>query len=239
MKRLITLFALASTLAGTSPAAACGVSGPDGASACSLDEHQAASMRIRLGVSGVYTSTALRFGGGLRGDETRLAVLASIAYQLPRRVTLQGGVGAALGGDLTMPDGVYHFTPGPLGAIGVSWRAIDGRPFLVFTSLLSFSAATTRLNGSTDRTGYEAFDLRAGALFGTTLFDALSPYAVARIFGGPVFWHYQGAAVEGTDIAHYQLGAGLAVSVAKRVDFFAEGIPLGERALSGGVSVRF
>lgn len=243
MKPVLGLVVLACALMSSSPARACGVSGPDGASACSIDEHDAAARRIRIGLSGVYTSTALRFGGGLRGDETRLAVLASIAYQLPRKVTLQGGVGAALGGDLTMPDGVHRFSPGPIGAVGVSWRALDGGgdglPFLVFSTLLSFSAATTALTGSAEHTGYEAFDLRAGVLFGTTIFGVLTPYAAARIFGGPVFWRYQGAAVEGTDVAHYQLGMGLAVSVAKRVDIFAEGIPLGERAVSAGLSVRF
>ncbi|MEO6419762.1 MAG: hypothetical protein ABIP39_10165 [Polyangiaceae bacterium] len=239
MRRVLALLAFGFALTPTARARACGVSGPDGASACSLDEHEAASRRMRVGVSGLYTSTALRFGGGLRGDQTRLAVLASIAYQLPRRVTLQGAAGTAFGGDLTMPDGVHRFLPGPIAALGVSWRAVDGPPFLVFSSQISFSAATTQMSGSTDRPGYEAFDLRAGVLFGTTIFDVLSPYVTGRIFGGPVFWRYQGTAVEGTDVAHYQLGGGLAVSVAKRVDLFAEGIPAGERAISAGLSVRF
>jgi hypothetical protein len=60
-----------------------------------------------------------------------------------------------------------------------------------------------------------------------------------RAFGGPVFWRYQGVAVTGTDTHHYQLGAGLALGLGERVGLFAEGIPLGEQALSAGVSVSF
>jgi hypothetical protein len=86
---------------------------------------------------------------------------------------------------------------------------------------------------------YSAFDLRLGAVVGTTFFDRLSPYALGRVFGGPVYWRYQGAAVTGTDTHHYQLGAGLALMLARRLDIFAEAVPLGERSLSAGASVSF
>jgi hypothetical protein len=139
-----------------------------------------------------------------------------------------------------MPDGTYDFSPGPAAVVGATWRVLEAHPFLVLTSQLSFSAARTRRSGTEESTvGYEAFDLRLGGLFGTTLFDIVSPYAAARIFGGPVFWHYQGASVTGTDLYHYQIGAGVGVLVASRVDLFAEAIPLGERALSAGLHVAF
>ena len=59
---------------------------------------------------------------------------------------------------------------------------------------------------------------------GTTLWDAFSPYVLARIFGGPVFWRYAGQAVTGTDVYHYQFGAGFALSLARTVDVFVEGV---------------
>jgi hypothetical protein len=103
--------------------------------------------------------------------------------------------------------------------------------------LLSFTASTTSPSGgAVDRTGYEAFDLRLGAIFGTTLWDAFSPYVLARVFGGPVFWRYAGQAVTGTDAYHYQLGAGFAVSLTRSLNLFAEGAPLGEQAIAAGLS---
>jgi hypothetical protein len=222
----------------TAPLWACGVSGPDGVAACSLDEHREATRRRwRVGASGVYTSTALRFSGSVRAAETRGSLLASVAYQPSRRLTFQVGAGAGLGGRLELPDGTHQFSPGPEAVAGVSWRALDGgAPFLVLTSLLSFSAARTSQAGAPS-VGYQALDLRIGAMGGVTLGKMFSPYATARAFGGPVFWRYQGASVSGTDVHHYQIGIGAAAAIAGRLGLFVEGIPLGERALSAGATL--
>jgi hypothetical protein len=223
-------------------ALACGVSTPDGIAACSLAEHEEeVRPRWHVGASGLYTSTAIRFRGDLRSDETRAAVLASVAYQPSPRLTLQGGLGATFGGQLDTPTGAYLFSPGPTVAVGAAWRAVQrGRAFVVLTGTLSFSAATTHLDRvDTAHVGYQALDLRAGALAGVTVLQMLSPYAVGRVFGGPVFWRYQGVDLMGGDVHHYQIGAGLTVLVAHRVNLFAEGIPLGERAVSGGAAFAF
>jgi len=45
--------------------------------------------------------------------------------------------------------------------------------------------------------------------------------------------------VTGTDTHHFQIGAGLAVNLGRSWNAFAEGVPLGERALSAGVGVAF
>jgi hypothetical protein len=219
-------------------ASACGVS-VDGVWSCSLEEHdEALRRRWHVGASGVYTSTALRFGDGLRGDETRYATVATLAYAPSARLTFQASAGATFAGGLRMADGNHEFSPGPVAAVGVAYRLVEGRPFVMLTSLLSGSAARTRSKGqAAEDTGYEALDLRLGALAGTTLFDFLSPYAVARVFGGPVFWRYQGRARTGTDVYHYQLGAGLSLLIAQRVELFLEGVPLGERALSLGLAI--
>jgi hypothetical protein len=225
------------------PAArACGVSTADGLSACSLAEHEEETRpRWRAGAAGLYTSTTIDFSGGLHSDETRGSLVASLAYQPTKRLTLQLAAGSTLGGHLDTPAGVYQLAPGPTGAGGVSYRLLPGtKPFVILTANLSFSAATTQLSGGTGAAvSYDAFDLRGGALVGTTLWGVLSPYAVLRAFGGPIYWSYQGQSVTGTDAHHYQVGAGLTLVLARAVDLFVEGVPLGERSLAAGAAVAF
>jgi hypothetical protein len=205
-----------------------------------LAEHEEAERpRWAVGVSGVYTSTRLRFSSALHADETRYASLASLAYMPSRKLLLQAGVGAAFAGRLGIAGQTYDFLPGAIGALGADYRVFESGPtFVMLTSSLSFSAARTRL-GDAPSVGYEAFDLRLGAELGVELATVFRPYALARVFGGPVYWHYQGQAVTGTDTHHYQLGAGLALRLSKNFNGFAEGVPLGERALSLGLAVAF
>ncbi len=218
-------------------ARACGVSGVDGVASCSLSEHrEAVRRRWLLGASGVLTSTTLRFSGGVRGDETRNAAIAVLSYMPTATIALQAGAGATFGGTLAMPDGHHEFSPGPAALVGASWRVYDDAIFVLLTSTLSFSAAKTQLSGETS-VRYEAVDLRLGAQVGVTLVDILRPYVPLRVFGGPVFWNYQGVAVTGTDTHHYQVGAGVALRLGRAVNVFAEGIPLGERAVSFGVAL--
>jgi len=234
---ILSVGVLISSMLVSSNARSCGVSGVDGASFCSLSEHKEEE-RPRWAVTGggVFTSTRLRFTGGLRGDETRDAAFGAIAYFPSAQTTLQMGLGATLGGTLTMPDRRYDFSPGPSALLGASWRVVDRDVFVLLTSVLSFSATKTQ-SPSNSSVGYEAFDLRLGAEIGTTLVKVLRPYIPVRVFGGPVFWHYLGTAVTGTDIHHYQLGAGAMLQLAKRVSLYAEGIPIGERAVSFGLAL--
>jgi hypothetical protein len=218
-------------------AKACGVSA-SGVSSCSLAEHDEAERpRWALGVSGLYTVTRLRFTGSLYADQVRYATLASLAYLPTPKWVLQAGAGAAWGGSLTLADGKYEFSPGPIGELGADYRAFDdGRYFLLLTSGLSFTFARTHLAGEPS-VGYDAFDLRLGAELGVLLARVLRPYALARAFGGPVFWRHQGEAVDGTDTHHYQFGLGASVQLVKTLSCFVEGVPLGERAVSAGVGL--
>jgi hypothetical protein len=224
-----------------SRAAACGVSGPDGAWSCSLAEHEEEERpRWHVGVAGVYTSTTLHFSHELHTDQTRNALLATAAYAPTPRLTLAFSAGAGFAGHLQAPDGEHHFSPGPSAAAGVTYSVIAGRPFVAVSGVISGAFARTQLHGTTDSAAnYSAFDLRVGVVAGTTLFEVFSPYVVARVFGGPVFWHYQGAAVTGTDASHFQVGAGFSLRMPAWFDLFFEGVPLGEQALSGGVAVIF
>lgn len=218
-------------------AKACGVSA-SGVASCSLAEHEeAVRRRWVIGANGLFTSTRLRFSDDLHADQVRYATLAMLAYLPSTRLVLQAGAGAALGGGLTLADGEYRFSPGPTAMIGADFRAFDdGRYSLLLTSGLSFATARTRAPGAGSSEAYTAFDLRLGVQFGIALGRVVVPYAVARVFGGPIFWRYQGQAVTGTDTHHYQLGAGLALRATKALSFFVEGIPLGERAVALGVS---
>lgn len=219
---------------------ACGVSGVDGVASCSLAEHnEAVRPHWAVSASGLYTNTSLRFSGGIHVDQTRYAAIAALAYLPTPELTLQLGVGSAFGGHIDAADGRHDFSPGPTALIGASYRLIDKESwFLTLTSLLSFSASRTTL-GNDPSIGYEAFDLRLGGELGTTLFGVLRPYVPVRVFGGPVYWKYQGASVTGTDTHHYQVGLGVGVRMARNFGAFAEGIPLGERALSLGLAASF
>jgi hypothetical protein len=234
--------AFAAALAGAPRARACGVSTADGLSSCSLAEHEEETRpRWRLGASGSYTSTAIDFGA-FRGPETRGSVIGSLAYQPTRRWTLQLAAGSTVGGHLVTPAGQYDFQAGPTAAFGASFRAVPGtKPFVILTSNLSFSTAKTEPTGVAPggNISYTAFDLRIGAMVGTTIAQVLSPYAVGRVFGGPVYWTYQGQDVTGTDAHHYQLGAGVTVLAAGRVNVFAEGVPIGERSFAAGTAFAF
>lgn len=219
-------------------AQACGISGADGVWSCSLEEHEEETRpRWTLGVAAAYTRTNLRFTDGLRVGQSRNVLAAAGAYALTRRLGLRASAGVALGGELRAPNGRHDFEPGPTAAVGVDYRALSGMPFLLLSAQLS--STTARTTHADLRTRYTAFDLRLGAAFGVTLFEMLSPYALGRVFGGPVFWRYEGQARSGTDRYHYQLGAGVAFSVAEHVSLSIEGVALGERALSAAAAAIF
>lgn len=220
-------------------ALACGVSA-SGVASCSLAEHEEATRpHWALGVSGAYTSTALRFSGSRRAEEVRYATQGSLAYLPTPRWLLQAGLGVTLAGSLELAGQRHDFSPGPLASLGADYRVFDdGGSFVLLTSLLSFSAVRTRFD-SQPSVGYEALDLRLGAEAGLVIARVFRPYLLGRVFGGPVFWRYQGGAVTGTDTHHFQLGAGSAFRVSRLFNAFVEGVPLGERAASLGLGIAF
>jgi hypothetical protein len=226
-------------LLGARPAWACGISagGTVGITSCSLEEHEEAVRRKwHVGSSYAFSSTGLVFDGGRRFVQERHASLVTLEIRRTRRATLLLGTGAFLGGHLRSESARYDFQPGVVAVAGGGWRALEGGrsgPFLLLTGQLSYVWA--RNQGA----AYQAIDVRAGAVVGTTLWRVLTPYALARAFGGPVFWRQDGQAISGTDAHHYQLGAGVALLVRRRVDLFVEGAPLGERGLAAGAGLSF
>ncbi len=162
--------------------------------------------------------------------ETRSSLVASLAYHPTARLTFQLAAGGTLGGHLASPAGNQDFSSGVAAAVGGSYRIVSmPRAFAVLTGNLSFSRQSTTLagtNGMPDVSArYQAFDVRVGALVGTTLWKVLSPYAVGRVFGGPVLWTYQGSSVTGTDAHHYQLGAGATLRLGAPLQRLRRGHP--------------
>jgi hypothetical protein len=227
------------------PARACGSSGPDGVSACSLAQYaEEQRPKWRMGASGLFTSTVIRFTDSLLPGETRYAGLVEVAYAPTSRLSLSVGAGAGVGGKLLAPDGAHDFTPGVVTTMGVSYRFLEpttaiGRFFLVGSAQVSFTGTATQLGNSGPTTEYDALDFRVGAAAGLTWLRRLSAYAVVRGFGGPVLWTYQGSTELGTDTHHYQVGGGIALMVFRHLELFAEGVPLGEQAIAAGASVPF
>ncbi|EYF00899.1 hypothetical protein [Chondromyces apiculatus] len=162
-----------------------------------------------------------------------------------RDVTLQAGGGVSHGGSLRVAGVDHEFHPGWLATVGGSYRVFQGEgaaPFVLLTASFGASGAPTQERGASTRTDterYLAIDARLGALAGWTFFDTLTPYLAARVFGGPIFWRFQGRDITGTDRYHYQLALGTTVLLPGGFNVSAEGIPLGERGLSVGVGVLF
>jgi hypothetical protein len=240
VKQLVLLLCATTLALAPAHAHACGVSGPDGVWSCSLEEHEEQERpRWNLGAVGAYTWTKIRIAS-VKAKAERSAALVSASYAPSKRLRFQASAGVAISGSLAMPDGKHEFSPGVSGALGVNYRFLTGKPFLLLSGVVSASTAETHLRGdASDTERYTALDLRVALAFGATFFEALSPYVVTRVFGGPIFWRYQGKDVTGTDNYHVQLGAGLAYRIARRVDVFVEGVPLGERAISGGAAAAF
>jgi hypothetical protein len=88
------------------------------------------------------------------------------------------------------------------------------------------------------RASYTAFDLRVGVAAGYRVSSVLSPYVVARAFGGPILWTVDGASARGTDLYKYQLGFGASVALSKSVDAQIEASAVGEQAITAGLGMR-
>lgn len=171
--------------------------------------------------------TLLLFADGNRKLE-QLAVSAALEYRVTEKITLVGAGGVMLMGNL----GDVPTSPGGVGSLALSFLLLEQgtwSPFLQFSGSLAVSTMRAA------DTNYVAIDFRAGLAAGWTFFDRLTPYAVFRAFGGPVFY---GSAI-GTDAYHVQLGAGLVVGLPLGLDLSAEFIPLGEQRVTAGLGYTF
>jgi hypothetical protein len=260
------LFFFLLLIATARPAAACGAAYPGGPVMCDYPRREGGTAAgaqpphsrpvARVSSSYAFTSTTLTFFDGGRADLTRHAAFGAVEIPLSRAgsLTAQIGAGGIAGGTLVHGAARDTIGPGFAGFAGIAKRVVDGRgalPFVQLTGTLSITHALTRNDGTrTDGTlapggrpetpRYTAFDFRFGVIAGKTFGDAFTPYAVARVFGGPIFWQLDGEKVTGTDLYKYQLGGGLSLALFdRRLDVFVEGVGLGERAVAAGVGTTF
>lgn len=256
---LLSTFTVLSILAAPRLADACGAAYPGGPVMCDFPRKTVARPPLlRLSGSYAYTSTTLLFGDGRRADLRRHAVFGSGQIPLDRagRLSLQIGAGGIAGGELVHGAATDTIGPGVAIASGVAWRVVEPReaiPFVQLTGTLGVTRALTRTDDRGTRTDgsttlgaraatstFTAFDVRLGALVGKTFDDVFTPYATARVFGGPILWRYDGASVTGTDLYKYQIGGGLSLALFDgKLDIFTEGIGLGERGFAAGLGTTF
>ena len=158
----------------------------------------------------------------------QLAVSGALEYRVSEKMTLVGAGGVLIMGTL----GSVPTTPGGVLSIGLSSLLLEQGTYSPFLQLSGSLAVSTMRALDVN---YVAIDFRAGLAAGWTFFDRLTPYAVFRAFGGPVFY---GSAL-GTDAYHVQLGAGLVVGLPFGFDLSAEVIPLGEQRVTAGLGYTF
>ena len=204
---------------------------------------------VGFGSLGVFGSELTWNGGMQSGYIERRAVSAALDLQLGEANTISLGGGAGVGGLLYLGEARHVISPGWLATAAYSRRLLDGQgawPFLLLGVSLGGSGASTRAEMPVTlaltkpvTASLFAFDLRASVTIGKTLFRIMSPYASARVFGGPVIWSTGQTTINGTDQRHFQLAAGLMTTLPRGFDLYVEGAPLGERAVTLGGGVRF
>ncbi len=156
------------------------------------------------------------------------------------RFTVTLGAGALAYGSLDASGDPYDLGPGWLGSLGLSWRVLEedaSTPFIVLSTTLG--GLGTRTLRETDHGSYHAIDFRFGATVGKTFDGWFSPYASAKLFGGPIFWNVNDELTVGSDQFHIQGSLGAVFVLPEAVDFFVEGSPGGEQAVFGGMGIRY
>jgi hypothetical protein len=199
---------------------------------CSGEGHAPPTNRVGLSFGAFQTKLVFGDLGTVLLDEA--AVGLSYERQLSKKTTLQlSGGGIALG-HIVDQDTSFH--GGFLGA-GLSWNLVDQKgwiPFVMIGASASFSVA----GYSRQSTTVIAADVRGSATVGYSE-SGFTPYAVARLFGGPVVLSRPGGTSLGTDQYHFQLGLGLVLTLPEGFDFSVEIVPLGEQRLSAGLGYSF
>ncbi len=180
-------------------------------------------------------STAIEFDQRVSVRET--AVTATLGHFATPRFGWSATAGAIVAGAI---EGRTIRGGATLGG-SVSWLALyegAARPFVG----VSASLGTALIRGIADDGvvhSWSAWDLRGGAIVGKTFVRHLVPYAAARVFGGPVFWHHGGASVSGGDRYHVTAGLGLTIRLPARLDLTVEAMPLGEQSATAGLTAHF
>ncbi|HUQ05392.1 MAG TPA: hypothetical protein VM261_22975 [Kofleriaceae bacterium] len=181
-------------------------------------------------------ASTINFSDGPAADIEQYALTATASYATPSRWSVRFALGAVIDGVLEADGRRHDIGPGVVLAAGGARAWSRGSWFLVGSLGFSASRTTAReeIAGAASAP-LSALDVRAGALAGRT-FGLVSPYLLARAFGGPVTWRLDGDDVTGGDDHHYQLGAGVSVGPARGWTLVLDVAALGERGASLGIA---
>lgn len=170
-------------------------------------------------------------------DLEEVAFGASYERKLSKKVTFQisgGGIAYARLGDRNA-----ETLRGFFAGAGVSWAVLEQKGAIPFVMIGVSVAASLAVPDRGGDDALYALDIRGSVTAGYTLAERFTPYAVVRAFGGPVAYAQDGRTSAGTDIYHFQVGAGFVVGLPGGFDLSAELIPLGEQRVSAGVGYSF
>lgn len=191
-----------------------------------------------VGAGAAATSTTLAFDER-ELDVVQYAVTASAGYATPARWSFRLSLGAVLGGNLEGGGVTHDIGPGFVVAAGVAKQLERGPWFLNASVGTAVSRTTTdaEMPGAGRRTLVGLDIVRIGVMAGRTI-GVVSPYVLARGFGGPVWWTLDGTSVTGTDTSKFQLGAGANLALPQDLAIQLDVSALGERSVSLGMSYR-
>jgi len=192
--------------------------------------------RFLVGAAYGLNEPALRFDGESDYDVVQHAIVASLGYRLSARTSLRLAAGTIFAGEMEGENRRYELGAGYTASLSGAHQWFgrsDELPFLTTTLALGVSSVETREQPRGEEQRMTSTDLRLGLLFGMTFAEVVSPYAVARAFGGPVKWRQNGRERSGSDRRHYALGLGASAALG-RVEFLAETTLLGEKSVSVG-----
>jgi hypothetical protein len=168
-------------------------------------------------------------------------VVGSFGRRFGDVLSLRLGAGAITSGRLVDGGQRYDIEPGWLtsATIAREWLGRSGHGWFVSTALIVGVSGTHTTNPDAGRTSLVAQDNRISVVAGKTVGGVFSPYATARVFGGPVMWRRGDQDVVGGDVHHYAIGAGGSFTISGVVDIVGETTLIGEKTFSLGVSVSF
>ncbi|NUO52093.1 MAG: hypothetical protein HOV80_24845 [Polyangiaceae bacterium] len=199
--------------------------------------------RGRISIAAGWSRSHLSFEGDDAYFDKPSIVLASDLYA--GKFTITFGIGGLALGSLVTERERYDVDAGWIGAAGLSWSVLSedqDLPYVVLSALLGATRASVRsqtIDGPAGLGSYLGLDFRFGATVGKTFFGWLSPYASARVFGGPVIWSQGEASKLGSDRFHVQGAVGAVFILPEHLDLFIEGSPGGEQGGFGGIGWRY
>lgn len=182
--------------------------------------------------------STLSFTGDRELDIDQRALAITVGQVRASRWSFRASLGALLDGSLVGDGRTHNLGPGLVVGLSVAKQWTRGDWFLTGTYSASVSRTTTGLAAEAQRETLIATDLiRVGVMAGRT-FGPVSPYVLARGFGGPVFWRLDGMDVTGSDIYFFQLGAGASFTTSSGFSLVVDVSALGEQSASLGMAVR-